>query len=35
MEKRQSQISLLPVVNDNAELTGLIRIHDIYGNEMV
>jgi len=35
MEKRQSQISLLPVVNDNYELTGLIRIHDIYGNEMV
>lgn len=35
MEKRQSQISLLPVVNDNSELTGLIRIHDIYGNEMV
>lgn len=35
MEKRQSQISLLPVVNDNSELTGLIRIHDIYGSEIV
>lgn len=35
MEKRVSQISLLPVVNDENTLSGLIRIHDIYGNELL
>lgn len=35
MEKRVSQISLLPVVNDENALSGLIRIHDIYGNELL
>lgn len=35
MEKRSSQISLLPVLDDNKNLTGLIRIHDIYGSEVL
>ena len=35
MEKRASQISLLPVVDDTKNLVGLIRIHDIYGSEML
>lgn len=35
MEKRTSQISLLPVVDDNNILVGLVRIHDIYGSEML
>lgn len=35
MEKRTSQISLLPVVDDNNSLVGLVRIHDIYGSEML
>ena len=35
MEKRVSQISLLPVVNQDNSLTGIIRIHDIYGNELL
>lgn len=35
MEKRTSQISLLPVVDDKNSLVGLVRIHDIYGSEML
>jgi len=35
MEKRSSQISLLPVLDDNNNLKGLIRIHDIYGSEVL
>lgn len=31
MEKRSSQISVLPVVGPSSEATGLIRIHDIIG----
>jgi arabinose-5-phosphate isomerase len=31
MEKRNSQISVLPVVNQSGEAIGLIRIHDIIG----
>jgi arabinose-5-phosphate isomerase len=30
MEKRASQISVLPVVADDGECLGLLRIHDIY-----
>ena len=30
MEDRESQISVLPVVEDN-KLTGIIRIHDLVG----
>jgi arabinose-5-phosphate isomerase len=30
MEKRPSQISVLPVVDDNGQCLGLVRIHDIY-----
>jgi len=30
MERRQSQISVLPVVDDSGRATGLLRIHDIY-----
>ena len=30
MERRQSQISVLPVVDDGGQATGLLRIHDIY-----
>lgn len=29
MENRKSQISVLPVVNENNDLTGLVRIHDL------
>jgi len=29
MENRPSQISVLPVVNQNQEVTGLIRLHDL------
>jgi arabinose-5-phosphate isomerase len=35
MEKRTSQISLLPVVDNDNNLVGLLRIHDIYGSEML
>jgi arabinose-5-phosphate isomerase len=31
MEKRSSQISVLPVVTPSGEVIGLIRIHDIIG----
>jgi arabinose-5-phosphate isomerase len=30
MEKRASQISVLPVVADDGECLGLLRIHDVY-----
>jgi arabinose-5-phosphate isomerase len=30
MERRPSQISVLPVVDDGRRVLGLIRIHDIY-----
>jgi arabinose-5-phosphate isomerase len=30
MERRRSQISVLPVVDDAGRALGLIRIHDIY-----
>jgi arabinose-5-phosphate isomerase len=30
MEDRTSQISVLPVMNENGLCTGLLRIHDIY-----
>lgn len=30
MEKRSSQISVLPVLDDDGALAGLLRIHDIY-----
>jgi arabinose-5-phosphate isomerase len=30
MEDRPSQISSLPVIDDDARCLGLIRIHDIY-----
>jgi len=30
MEKRPSQISVLPVLDDDGNLAGLLRIHDIY-----
>jgi arabinose-5-phosphate isomerase len=29
MEKRASQISVLPVINDNGKCSGVIRLHDI------
>jgi arabinose-5-phosphate isomerase len=32
MENRPSQISVLPVVDDNGHCLGLIRIHDVYKN---
>jgi arabinose-5-phosphate isomerase len=32
MEDRASQISVLPVIDDEARCIGLIRIHDIYGD---
>jgi arabinose-5-phosphate isomerase len=31
MEKRSSQISVLPVISSSGEAIGLIRIHDIIG----
>jgi CBS domain-containing protein len=30
MEQRQSQISVLPVVDDGGRALGLLRLHDIY-----
>ena len=31
MEERESQISVLPVVNDDEKLCcGLLRLHDVY-----
>jgi arabinose-5-phosphate isomerase len=30
MERRRSQISVLPVVDDQGHALGLLRIHDIY-----
>jgi arabinose-5-phosphate isomerase len=30
MERRRSQISVLPVVDDQRRALGLLRIHDIY-----
>lgn len=32
MEKRSSQISVLPVVDDHGHCLGLIRLHDVYKN---
>jgi len=32
MEERESQISVLPVVNENQEAIGLLRIHDLFSN---
>jgi arabinose-5-phosphate isomerase len=32
MEERESQISVLPVVNEKQELAGLLRIHDLFSN---
>ena len=32
MEERESQISVLPVVNENHEAVGLLRIHDLFSN---
>jgi arabinose-5-phosphate isomerase len=32
MEERDSQISVLPVVNENHEAVGLLRIHDLFSN---
>jgi arabinose-5-phosphate isomerase len=31
MEKRNSQISVLPVVTPSGEAIGIVRIHDIIG----
>jgi CBS domain-containing protein len=30
MERRRSQISVLPVVDDSGRAVGILRIHDIY-----
>jgi arabinose-5-phosphate isomerase len=30
MERRRSQISVLPVVDDRGAAAGILRIHDIY-----
>ena len=30
MERRRSQISVLPVVDDTGRALGVVRIHDIY-----
>ena len=35
MENRESQISVLPVVNDDMKCVGLIRIHDIYQTQLL
>lgn len=32
MEERESQISVLPVVNEKSEAVGLLRIHDLFSN---
>lgn len=32
MEERESQISVLPVLNEKQELAGLLRIHDLFSN---
>jgi arabinose-5-phosphate isomerase len=34
MENRPSQISVLPVVDDNSKFCGLIRLHDIYQSDL-
>jgi arabinose-5-phosphate isomerase len=33
MERRTSQISVLPVVDDNGRALGLLRLHDVYAAE--
>ncbi len=35
MEDRNSQISVLPVVNESKECLGLIRLHDLYQTKLV
>jgi len=35
MENRESQISVLPVVEDDLKCVGLIRIHDIYQTQLL
>ena len=35
MEDRDSQISVLPVVNESKECLGLIRLHDLYQTKLV
>ncbi len=35
MEDRNSQISVLPVLNSDSACVGLIRIHDIYQTQLV
>ena len=35
MENRESQISVLPVVNEDMKCVGLIRIHDIYQTQLL
>jgi arabinose-5-phosphate isomerase len=30
MERRRSQISVLPVVDENGRALGILRLHDIY-----
>ena len=30
MERRRSQISVLPVVDEDGHAAGLLRLHDIY-----
>ena len=35
MENRESQISVLPVVEDGLKCVGLIRIHDIYQTQLL
>jgi arabinose-5-phosphate isomerase len=32
MENRKSKIGMLPVVDSNGNLTGIVQIHDIFGN---
>ena len=32
MEERESQISILPVVNEMKEAVGILRIHDLFSN---
>ena len=35
MEDRDSQISVLPVLNESKECLGLIRLHDLYQTKLV
>ena len=34
MEERKSQISVLPVVNDDKTCSGLLRLHDVYQSRL-